>query len=1057
MKTFSLYQLLGVTHARRPSPALRTLTRSARRVNVARLSRRSIALALFVALIIAPLPGRGPHTHRAQAQTTVRVCSPNSEYIIQNCALGGSHEEALENEAINDLLTAHMLPVSALNSENRYRLLDWQRNEIRAAMFDKLLAYIKKDPAARSAHEQTLVDGLANLVKQRRVLAASKAIEEYNRWANSPCTYVAPAGFRYNIPTTCATPGGGGFGGHRPPKFEEFQNYGVSIAYADFQNKPELQAIAGDTARSLGLLGGFAAAGVAGVIGGAIGASLTAGSAIITAIQPFVAASIGAQTATGVIGAVSIGAAAAIVILAVVLGIFQGINVFEDAQIPGQLQEAKTNAENTTPDLAQLIMTDAGLREVFAEFLQATMPDFPATTGVPAQQDSDPKFLLTPGGTVDPLLKYKDWTGVNHTARLNGGWFVDQAAGGQERLTLSIDYVDAAGVKWTASRVGGEFLHTRTDAPDASFKSAEITYQDWSGAVLTARIYNAAPSIAALTLTRKQGPPAADGFFGSNPNISQVATINDAEDAEDSLTVDVLGDLAGNNPVNGVTVSDVKVDANGKVTAKVQPSCGASDAGFILRVTDSTGQSAYAILHVMITPNSAPVLSYPAATQRVAAGGALTVDPTSGPSDEGRGINDVPLLGDPILGDATVSPGFTGTVQVVKYPLQNGFPRLPAGRVTINNAGPAGTYTVMVPLTGDCNGITNATFTLVVERAPSISAASVTRQQGAPASISTIATVGDDQTSAGNLVVTATSVPAGISVTDLTNSGGNVTAKVAAACGVSPGAKIVGLKVTNGAGLSSTASLIVNVTPDQQPPVITLNGANPMTVEYYTNFTDPGASAADNCAGSVPVSASGSVNASVLGSYTITYTASDGRNTATRTRTVNVVDTTPPTIGCPAAQTAVIAGTSGAVNYPAPLVSDNRAGATYACTPASGANFALGVTTVNCQASDHAGNKSPTCGFTITVRQPRPAIKDLITKVKTLVPPLTQAQANQLIGHLEMASTNLERGQSSQACTYLQNFSSQVNALVSRGPLSTAQGQALIDYANKIKAAAGGG
>ena len=82
---------------------------------------------------------------------------------------------------------------------------------------------------------------------------------------------------------------------------------------------------------------------------------------------------------------------------------------------------------------------------------------------------------------------------------------------------------------------------------------------------------------------------------------------------------------------------------------------------------------------------------------------------------------------------------------------------------------------------------------------------------------------------------------------------------------------------------------------DQTAPTITLLGANPMTVECTTGFTDPGATAQDNCAGAPPVTASGSVNLSVPGSYTITYTANDGNgNTATTTRTVNVVDTSAP-------------------------------------------------------------------------------------------------------------------------------------------------------------------
>lgn len=84
---------------------------------------------------------------------------------------------------------------------------------------------------------------------------------------------------------------------------------------------------------------------------------------------------------------------------------------------------------------------------------------------------------------------------------------------------------------------------------------------------------------------------------------------------------------------------------------------------------------------------------------------------------------------------------------------------------------------------------------------------------------------------------------------------------------------------------------------DTQGPVISLNGANPMTVECHTSFTDPGASASDACEGPVAVTASGSVDPNTVGTYTITYTASDsGGRTTTATRTVNVTDTTPPVV-----------------------------------------------------------------------------------------------------------------------------------------------------------------
>src|SRR5205085_8027290 len=76
---------------------------------------------------------------------------------------------------------------------------------------------------------------------------------------------------------------------------------------------------------------------------------------------------------------------------------------------------------------------------------------------------------------------------------------------------------------------------------------------------------------------------------------------------------------------------------------------------------------------------------------------------------------------------------------------------------------------------------------------------------------STIATVSDS--SAGTLTVTATTVPTGITVSNIVNSSGTVTADVAASCSATAGANTVVLTVTNGTtGLMNTANLTVNVT-----------------------------------------------------------------------------------------------------------------------------------------------------------------------------------------------------------------------------------------------------
>lgn len=112
-----------------------------------------------------------------------------------------------------------------------------------------------------------------------------------------------------------------------------------------------------------------------------------------------------------------------------------------------------------------------------------------------------------------------------------------------------------------------------------------------------------------------------------------------------------------------------------------------------------------------------------------------------------------------------------------------------------------------------------------------------------------------------------------------------------------PGSYTITYTASDPSGNAATPiTRTVNVV-DTISPVITLNGANPMTVECHTTFTDPGATATDSCAGSRPVTVTGSVNVNVRGTYTLTYTASDGNgHTATATRTVNVVDTTAPTL-----------------------------------------------------------------------------------------------------------------------------------------------------------------
>ena len=172
------------------------------------------------------------------------------------------------------------------------------------------------------------------------------------------------------------------------------------------------------------------------------------------------------------------------------------------------------------------------------------------------------------------------------------------------------------------------------------------------------------------------------------------------------------------------------------------------------------------------------------------------------------------------------------------------------------------------------------------------------------------------------------------------------------------GTTTVQCTASNGIPPDDSCSFTVTVN-DVDAPVITVNGANPMTVECHTTFTDPGATANDLCAGSVAVTSSGTVDANTPGTYTITYSATDGTNTATATRTVNVVDTTAPVITLNGANPMTVECHTG-FSDPGATASDACAG-TVPVT-ASGAVDANtpGTYTITYSASDNAGHTTTT-------------------------------------------------------------------------------------------------
>lgn len=148
---------------------------------------------------------------------------------------------------------------------------------------------------------------------------------------------------------------------------------------------------------------------------------------------------------------------------------------------------------------------------------------------------------------------------------------------------------------------------------------------------------------------------------------------------------------------------------------------------------------------------------------------------------------------------------------------------------------------------------------------------------------------GKTEDDSGSLSIAAETIPSGISITDLTNTGGVITARISADCSAALGANTVALTVTDSGGMTATANLTINVT-DNTPPTL---GTYPATIQVNAGagtIVAPSAPPADNGTLSLTASAPGfqgtlSVdsttgvvtigNAGPAGSYTVTVAATD--------------------------------------------------------------------------------------------------------------------------------------------------------------------------------------
>lgn len=166
----------------------------------------------------------------------------------------------------------------------------------------------------------------------------------------------------------------------------------------------------------------------------------------------------------------------------------------------------------------------------------------------------------------------------------------------------------------------------------------------------------------------------------------------------------------------------------------------------------------------------------------------------------------------------------------------------------------------------------------------------------------------------------------------------------------------------------------------------------------------------------------GSVDILALSVFTDSYLGdsddSSSNSTYLKSVVVNTPDTIIPYTSCPLNLTITsVNGQPRPVTYSPPEVFDNRFGATVTCSPQSGSSFPVGTSTVNCVATDVAGNTGG-CKFNVTVTgtpdNSPPVISNCPTQQVTSIP---YGQGSGTVAYVVPQATDDRDGSIPVSCT----------------------------------------
>ncbi|MDX8389839.1 MAG: DUF5011 domain-containing protein, partial [Mariprofundaceae bacterium] len=245
-------------------------------------------------------------------------------------------------------------------------------------------------------------------------------------------------------------------------------------------------------------------------------------------------------------------------------------------------------------------------------------------------------------------------------------------------------------------------------------------------------------------------------------------------------------------------------------------------------------------------------------------------------------------------------------------------------------------------------------------------------------------------------------------VTALDNIDGDISANIAVAGTFANtatlGSYTIAYDVSDAATNAATTVTrpIEVIAADTVPPVITMLGISPVIVAQNAAYIDAGATAFDTVDGDITanIGVGGTfVNTATLGSFTFTYVVSDAAvNTATIvTRTINVVDVTPPVITM--LGNTPISVVKGGVYVDAGATALDDTDGDITANIAMGGTFSgtntVGAFTITYDVSDAATNAATTVTRDINVTAP------VVIAVVDRTPPVITAPADLLIAAID--------------------------------------------------------